>query len=114
MSRNNIEDAKLYGPVFENKVKGGVHIQTLAAALTLDVDTPFMVFLDPGGATRVVTLPTAEKGLMWLVTNTADAVEDLTINNPAAATVGTISQNEAAMVYSDGTNWYCRMVGTTT
>lgn len=112
--RGTFEDTKNYDPWLMKGVKGGVHIQTLTGATTLDRDMGFLAFLDPGGATRVVTLPTAELGLMFFIINTADAAEDLTIKNAAATTLGTISQNEGALIVCDGTNWYVTMVGTTT
>lgn len=114
MSRHLLEDNKLFDPIIVKGLKLGVHIQTLTGATTLDRDMAVAAFLDPGGATRVVTLPAAEYGLIWLMVNTADAAEDLTIKNAAAATLGTISQNEAAVVISDGTNWYVTLVGTST
>lgn len=113
MSRMNMEDNKHYDPVLVNGVKFGVMFQTLAGPITLDRDMPTMLVLDPGGATRVVTLPAAEKGLTFLIVNGADALEDLTINNPAAVTRGTISQTETAWVFCDGTSWYVGVMTTT-
>ena len=113
MSRMNMEDSRLWDPILEKGVKGGVHIQTLGAAATLDRDMPFMAFFDPGGATRILTLPTVEKGLAWLIANTADAAEDLTIKNAATATLGTISQNETAWVFSNGVVWFVGVMTTT-
>lgn len=112
--RATLEDNKLYDPILKKGVKGGVHIQALSGAVTLDRDMAYLAFIDPNGATRVVTLPDPEVGLMWFVLNTADAAEDLTIKNAAATTLGTISQNEGALIVSDGVNWYVTMVGTTT
>jgi hypothetical protein len=114
MSRMILEDNKIYDPVIVKGLKGGVHIQTLAGATTLDRDMGLLSFLDPGGATRVLTLPAAELGLLFIITNTADAAEDLTISDPLGpATRGTISQNEVGIVYSDGVRWYVGMMTTT-
>lgn len=113
MSRINLEDNIATDLVLQKGIKSGVHIQTLGAALTLDRDTSHMVVLDPGGATRVVTLPTPERGLWWIIVNAADAAEDLTINDPAATTRGTISQNEIAIVIQDGTRSYVGTMTTT-
>jgi hypothetical protein len=110
----NLEDPLIVDPVLVKGVKGNVTVMTATGAFTLDRDTGYMTFIDPGGATRVMTLPAAEKGLMFWITNTADAAEDITVSDPLGpATRGTISQNEAALVYSDGTRWYVA-VGTTT
>jgi len=114
MSRLNLEDPLIVDPVLVKGVKGNVTVMTLGGAATLDRDTGFLTFIDPGGATRVLTMPAAEKGLIFLITNTADAAEDLTISDPVGPTTrGTISQNEMAFVYSDGVRWYVG-VGTTT
>lgn len=114
MSRLNLEDNLIYDPTLVKGVKGGVTIMTAAGAFTLDRDSGYMTFIDPGGATRVMTLPAAEKGLCFLITNTADAAEDITVSDPLGPTTrGTISQNEAALVFSDGVRWYVA-VGTTT
>lgn len=88
--------------------------QTLVGAFVVDDDSPPILNLDPGGATRILTLPAVNEGLVFLINNIADAAEDLTINNPAAATIGTISQNEAGLAFCAGGVWYLRLVGTTT
>jgi hypothetical protein len=114
MSRLNLEDNLVYDPTLVKGIKGGVATMVATGAFTLDRDTGFLTFIDPGGATRVMTLPAAEKGLMFWITNTADAAEDITVSDPLGpATRGTISQNEAGLVYSDGVRWYVA-VGTTT
>ena len=47
-----------------------------------------------------------------MVSNEADAAEVLTIRNDAAATIVTPTQNEAALLWCDGTSWY-GLVGAT-
>lgn len=113
--RNNHEGGRLDNVVFGQLMKGLSHIQTLAGALTLDTDTSYVAYIDPGGATRVVTLPdpTTEKDVMRIIVNTADAAEDLTINDPAATTRGTISQNEFAIILCDGVRHYVGTMTTT-
>jgi len=63
---------------------------------------------DPGGAGRNVVLPpeAACKGVVLFISNKADAAEILTVQNDAAGTIVTPTQNEACMVWCDGTNWY--------
>ena len=39
------------------------------------------------------------------VVNAADAAEDITVQSSAAATIGTISQNEWAIITCDGVAW---------
>lgn len=115
--RNNIEGVRIGDSLLERGIKGAAHIQTLAAALTFDTDTSFVAYLDPGGATRVVTLPdptvASEKDTVRIIVNTADAAEDLTINDPAATTRGTISQNEFAIILCDGVRHYVGVMTTT-
>ena len=76
-------------------VLGGAYSATLSGDLTLTTDHPVVTKLDPGGAGRTITLE-AESGA---------AAEVLTINNDAAAAISTPAQNEAALLYCDGTSW---------
>lgn len=117
MSVLNMYGGRIGDAYLERNIKGAPHIQTLAAALTLDTDTSFVAYIDPGGATRVITLPdptaAAEKDTIRIIVNTADAAEDLTINDPAATTRGTISQNEFAIILCDGVRHYVGVMTTT-
>lgn len=103
MSRLNLEDSELRRPTIVNKLRYGTISKTLTADLTLDADSPPLITLDPGGATRKVIMPSetveANKGLTFYIRNGADAAEDLTIRNSTdTTTMGTISQNEAGTV----------------
>jgi hypothetical protein len=115
--RANLEGMRLGDSLLERNIKGARHVQTLAGALTFDGDTGFVAFIDPGGATRIVTLPdptsVAEADTIRIIVNTADAAEDLTINDPAATTRGTISQNEMALILCDGVRHYVGTMTTT-
>jgi hypothetical protein len=81
--------------------------ETLADDKTLVITDKFIHFLDPGGAGRNVVLPAevSSAGLIFLIVNTADEAEDLTIQNDAAGTVATVAQNESAFVVCDGVTW---------
>lgn len=114
MSRVNLEGSRIEESVLAKGIKFGIQTETRAAAWTKDRDDAFMSVVTLTGATRIMTLPTAELGLAFLVYNASASALDITVNNPAAATVGTISQNEAGLIYSDGTNWYVSLVGTST
>lgn len=77
--------------------------RTLGAALTITADMPCYITLDPGGASRNITMPVETQidniGLTYLIRNGADAAEDLVIKaSDGTTTVGTISQNESARV----------------
>lgn len=115
--RNTIDGVEMYDSMIVKGLKGGRHVQTLTGAVTFDSDMSLVAFIDPGGATRVVTLPdptsAAEKDTIRIVVNTADAAEDLTINDPAATTRGTISQNEFAIILCDGVRHYVGVMTTT-
>jgi hypothetical protein len=117
MSRNNIEGARIDNSQLGQGIKGIPLVVALGAAMTFDGDAGFVSFIDPGGATRVVTLPdptsVAEKDTVRIIVNTADAAEDLTINDPAATTRGTISQNEFAIILCDGVRHYVGVMTTT-
>lgn len=88
----------------ENLTLANANTETLSGDKTIAAGDPQIQFLDPGGASRTVTLPSAAEGLFFIIVNTADAAEDLTISD-GASTVVTISQNEAGLVVSDGTSW---------
>jgi hypothetical protein len=112
MGRVNQENVNQYDPLIQMGLKFGIDVRTLTGAVTLDRDSPTLLFWDPGGASRAVTLPTAERGLTFIVVNTADALEDLTFAGTVAA--GVISQNEAGVLVSDGSTWRLILVGANT
>lgn len=115
--RQQLDDAQLFDPVIYRGLKLKTLTQVLAGAFTVDEDMPPLLNFDPDGSARVITFPAPSaknEGYCWFVNNWAGGAEDLTINNSAAATIGTISQNEAALVFIAGGVTYCRLVGTTT
>ena len=112
--RQRLDDALVFGLKVASKLKLAAVTLTLGADITVDADGGPVLNLDPGGATRVVTLPAVEEGLVFLINNIADAAEDLTIKNPAAATIGTVSQNEMGVAFCLAGVWYLRLVGAQT
>lgn len=88
-------------------IKGGYYQATLTGGVTLDTTYPLWIGLDPGGAGRTIVLDgdaatdSDIHGLFRIITNRADAAENLTVNDAAAATIGTISQNETGVFYHD-------------
>lgn len=85
---------------------GGYRSATLAADDVLTTDSPHFQKLDPGGANRDVTLPTGTTGMWFLVSNAADAAENLVVKAAGGTpTVVTLNQNEAAIVAHNGTAW---------
>jgi hypothetical protein len=81
--------------------------ETLTGNKTLTVNDKQTQKLDPGGAGRDVTLPAEEYsvGLSFLIKNTADAAEILTIKNDSGDTICTPTQNESAIVFCNGVEW---------
>lgn len=84
-------------------LRGGFATETLAATRTLTAKDAQFQALDPGGAGRTVVLPDVETsgydGYFFVIANTADAAEALTITDASANTISAPGQNEAAIVY---------------
>lgn len=115
--RNDLIDPNIDRPTVRSLLRLLTDTRVLAGDVTIDQDGAPLINVDPDGSTRILTFPapTSEnEGAVWLVNNWAGGAEDLTINNSAAATIGTVSQNEAALVFIAGGVTYCRMVGATT
>lgn len=81
--------------------------RTLTGNLTLTAEAPTLQFMDPGGAGRTITLPAEadSEGLTFIISNEADAAEVLTIQDDGTNTIVTPTQNEAAILFCDGTTW---------
>jgi len=66
--------------------------------------------LDPGGAARTVTLPAEaiSEGIYFEVSNNADAIESLTIQDDTTVpvTIHTLARQKRAVLYCDGTTWH--------
>ena len=88
-------------------VPGMATTKTLSGAFSLTSSYGSIVKLDPGGAGRTVTLDAeaSASGMIRLIINAADAAEDLTVKDDATNTIGTVSQNEMALFYCDGSAW---------
>lgn len=115
--RNDIIAGLFDRPTIRNLDKRIVDTRTLTGAVTIAKENaPFLNF-DPGGATRTVDFPAPDselEGALFIINNWADAAEDLTIRNSAAATILTISQNEAGVVFYAGGVTYGRLWGALT
>jgi hypothetical protein len=100
-----IEDA------VHNIMRFKTETRTLAGNVVLTTKSPTVQVMDPTAA-RSVTLPAEadSAGLMFVIINTADAAEIITVQDDTPATVVTPTQAEAAIVWCDGVAWY-GMVG---
>lgn len=115
--RQDLVSPNIDAPTIRSMFRLLTDTRVLAGAITIDEDGAPLLNFDPDGSARIITFPAPSaqnEGTVWLVNNWAGGAEDLTINNSAAATIGTVSQNEAAVVFIAGGVTYCRLVGTTT
>jgi hypothetical protein len=114
MSGGNWEHGTLRAFVME-QIKYRPVSETLLANKTLVVKHPPLQFLNPSGADRDVTLPAEadSEGLMFMIVSMADSLENLTIKNDSAATVGIIGQNEVGILVCNGTTWKSMITGNT-
>jgi hypothetical protein len=85
--------------------------ETLAGHKTFtqaEVDANQIFTFDCGGSARNLVLPAEANnaGRVLFISNSSDAAEVLTIQDDTPATVCTPTQNEDAIVWCDGTNWY--------
>lgn len=105
--RSNLDGARLAGNLIMEKNRLGILAQTLSGTFTMDDDMPHLLFLDPGGASRTVLLPPEARGLWYIVVNTADAAETLTVKEDSnTTTIGSVSQNGIGFFFCDGTTWW--------
>lgn len=113
-SRNDIQGVRADDLRIYSQLKLGVGMMTLGANLTMDVEMPTVMVIDPTAARDVTLPPEADsEGLVFIIINAADAAEDITVKDDTPATVGTISQNEIGIFVCTGSVW--RMcVGKTT
>jgi hypothetical protein len=89
------------------RLKGGVEAVTLSGARTLNAKDANILFLNPDGANRNITLPAEETsdGLFFIIKSEAATAFNLVILDDAGSTIVTINQDEWAIVACDGTTW---------
>ena len=106
MSKLNLEKGIAADLLLLAGNRWGVVNQTLTATFAVPVDAPHVLALDPGGASRNVTLPASPQiGDWFVIINTADAAEVITVQDSAGAGLTpaiTPTQNEIAYVYFVG------------
>jgi hypothetical protein len=91
---NDVAHALIYGTAGAN--------QTQVTSNVLLVDP------NSGGGTEDLTLPAVASsvGVTLYITNTAGGAESIVVKDVATNTICTIAQDEHAVVWSDGTNWF--------
>ena len=81
---------------------GGFRTATLTGDETLTHLSAQFQALDPGGASRDVTLTaesTGEGGYFFVFFNTADAAENLVVKDAGGSTIATVPENGWGIVY---------------
>lgn len=81
------------------------NVETLSGDKTVAYSDAAIQVLDPGGAGRNVDLPADSIGQAYLVVNTADAAEDLTVRDDGDNTIATVSENEACYFVNTGSGY---------
>lgn len=106
-----------YNKVILHGPKGTYARFALAADMTWDEDLPTILTIDPTADGRKLIMPAiteANKGQWFILNNAADAAESILVRSPAdAGTIGTVAQNENAIVCNDGVSWYCGVMAQT-
>ncbi len=116
MAVSPVQDAPVFGLDVRQGMKMLPLVMDASAEMAIGADWPPMLFLDPAGGAKTVLLPAEadSKGLMFVIVNTADGVEVLTVEEDSSTTaIATIAQFEMAILVCDGTTWYS-LVGTNT
>jgi hypothetical protein len=95
------------------QVKGGFDVRTLTGADTLTAKSANTQLLDPGGATRVVTLPSSDPkfdGVAFTICNTADAGELLIVKNAAGTVLGVVHPGRMGIFGNEAGTWSAAFV----
>lgn len=109
MGHQNNHGAQFRNPKVWNGLQIGTLVMAQVTSLTLDDDSPPGIAYDPAGGGAKLIMPLASalnEGYVFFVANTADAAEDVTVKDSTdAVTIGTISQNETAILFNLGGVW---------
>jgi hypothetical protein len=95
------------------QIKGGFDVRTLTGADTLTAKSANIQILDPGGATRVVTLPSSDAkfdGVAFTICNTADAPELLIVKNAAGTVLGVVHPGRMGIFGNEAGTWSAAFV----
>jgi hypothetical protein len=105
MSGGNLADGIMKNFIF-GQIRLEVQTETLSGEKSLTKLSPSLLMLDPGGAGRDINLPAVADsvGLVFFLSNEADGAEVLTVKE-GATTIVTPTQDEACILWCDGTSW---------
>ena len=91
-------------------------LETLSAHRTLtiqDIEENQVFFIDPDGAKNLTLPPEADcRGVVLFISNEAGGAEVITIKDDGGSTICTPTQNEAAILFCNGTLWSGGVVAT--
>ena len=109
MGVNPLVDVDIFSAVFRTSLKMAFFTNKLSGQITISVDHPPVLLLDPDGSARDVLLPVEadSKGLLFYIFNTAGSQpEIISVKEDSDTTVIlTLDQNEVGLVYCDGVTW---------
>lgn len=108
--RSNIDGAFLFDNVLMAGNRLGVLKKTLTGTYAIPADAPHILALDPGGGAREVNLPASpSEGDFFIIKNTADAAEVITLEDSGSTALTpacTFTQNEVCFVFYAGGAWH--------
>ena len=108
MSRINLDDNRAYGLTLGPKLKFANEQATQTTGQVVDVGSPPMIFLNPGGAINLLLPPSsgvgaATKGQVFVFVNLSGSIVTLQTSGGAAfATAVTVAANGATRVVCTG------------
>jgi hypothetical protein len=115
--REDLIDPKLDRPTIRNLFRLLTDTRTLTGGVVIGKENAPILNFDANGAGRNVDFPAPDaelEGAIFLVNNFSGTAVDLTCRNSATATILTVSQAEAGVVFYAGGVTYGRLLGTIT
>lgn len=82
----------------------GVERKAISADYTIEADSPFLIFLDPGASNRNVTLPPFKRGAAHAIIHYG-AASNLVVKDTDANTIATLSNIQGALFVCSGNEW---------
>lgn len=102
---------------FRNLLRLQTDVRVLTGNVVIGKENAPLLSFDANGASRNVDFPAPDaelEGALFIINNLSSTLVDLTVRNSAAATILTVSQAEAGMVFYAGGITYGRLIGTIT
>lgn len=106
--RADVIAANLFDVFIQKGLKIASYAADATAEMAIQTTWPPILYLDPAGGAKTVLLPAEadSEGLVFLIVNTADASETITVEEDSSTTsIGTVAQNGFGLFHCDGTTW---------